>query len=76
MFTFRISNLILISRKKKNWWSWIVFVVWLTDERRSALFPAGTIDKDPHHRKSPKRQKQDLNLFRTWVQALLNEVVQ
>ena len=26
------------------------FVVWLTDERRLALFPAGTIVRDPHHR--------------------------
>ena len=25
------------------WWCWIVFVVWLTDERHLALFPAGTI---------------------------------
>ena len=28
------------------------FVVWLTDERRLALFPAGTTARDPHHRKS------------------------
>ena len=26
------------------------FVVWLTDEMRLALFPAGTIVRDPHHR--------------------------
>ena len=32
------------------WWWWIVFVVWLTDKRRLALFPAGTIVRDPHHR--------------------------
>ena len=25
------------------WWRWIVFVVWLTDERRLVLFPARTI---------------------------------
>ena len=31
---------------------WIVFVVWLTDERRLALSPAGTIVRDPHHRES------------------------
>ena len=36
------------------WW-WIVFVVWLTDERRLALFPAGTIVRDPHHLESPSR---------------------
>ena len=48
------------------------------DDRQKAfsLFPAGTIVGDPHHRKSPTRRKQDLNLHRTWVQALLNEVVQ
>ena len=56
------------------WW-WIVFVVWLTNERHLALFPARTIVRDPHHRKSPTGCK-DLNLCRTWVQALLNEVVQ
>ena len=31
---------------------WIVFVVWLTNERRLVLFPAGTIVRDPHHRES------------------------
>ena len=30
----------------------IVFVLWLTDERRLALFPAGTIVRDPYHRES------------------------
>ena len=54
----------------------LFFVVWLTDERRLALFPAATIVRDPHHRESPTRRQQDLNLRRTWVQALLNEVVQ
>ena len=33
-----------------------VFVAWLTDERRLALFPAGTIVKDPHHRESLTRR--------------------
>ena len=28
-------------------------VVWLTDERHLALFPAGTIIRDPHQRESP-----------------------
>ena len=41
-----------------------------------ALFPAGTIVRDPHHCESPTRRGQDLNLHRTWVQALMNEVVQ
>ena len=27
-------------------------MVWLSDERRSALFPAGTIVRDLHHRES------------------------
>ena len=39
--------------------------LWLTDERRLALFPAGTIVRDPHHRESPTRRNQDLNLRRT-----------
>ena len=33
--------------------------VWLTDEKRLALFPAGTIIRDPHHRESPTRREQD-----------------
>ena len=41
-----------------------------------ALFPAGTIVRDPHHRESPTCREQGLNLRRTWVQALLSEVVQ
>ena len=57
-----------------NWW--IVFMVWLTDERRSALFPAVAIIREPHHRESPTRYEQDLNLRRTWVHVLLNEDVQ
>ena len=31
-----------------------------------ALFPAGTIVTDSHHRKSPTRRKQGLNLRRIW----------
>ena len=42
-----------------------VFVVWLTDKRGSALFPAGTIVRDPHHRESLTRREQDLKLRRT-----------
>ena len=41
------------------------FMVWLTDERRLALFPAETIVRDPHHRESPTRREQDMNLRRT-----------
>ena len=52
------------------------FVIWLTNQRRLVLFPAGTIARDPHHRESPTRREQGLNLRRTWVQAQLNEVVQ
>ena len=41
------------------------FVVWLTDKRHLSLFPAGTIVRDPHHRESPTRHEQDMNLHRT-----------
>ena len=41
-----------------------------------ALFPVGTIVRDPHRRESSTRHEQDLNLRRTWVQALMNKVVQ
>ena len=34
-----------------------------------ALFPAGTIARDPHHRESPARREQGLNLRITWVKA-------
>ena len=37
-------------------------MLWLTDERCLALFPAGTIVRDPHHLESPTRREQDLNL--------------
>ena len=40
------------------------FVVWLTDERRSVLLPAGTIVIDPHHHEFLTRHEQDLNLRR------------
>ena len=33
-------------------------MVWWTDERRLALFSAGTIVRDPHHRESPTRREQ------------------
>ena len=39
------------------------------DERRLALFPAGTIVRDPHHSESPTRREQNLNLRRTWIQT-------
>ena len=58
-----------------HWW-WTVFAEWLTNERGSALFPAGTIIRNSHHPKSPTNHKQDLNLHRTWVPDLLNKVVQ
>ena len=34
-------------------------------DRRKALFPAGTIVRDPHHRESPTRREQDFTLRRT-----------
>ena len=57
------------------WW-WIIFVAWLTNKRHLALFPARTIVRDLPHHESPTCHKQDLNLCRTGVQALTNEVVQ
>ena len=52
------------------------FVVRLNDEKVLALFPAGTIVRDRHHFESRTHREQDLNLRRTRVQALLNEVAQ
>ena len=40
-------------------------MVWLADQRRLALLPAGTIVRDPHHRVSSTHREQDLNLQRT-----------
>ena len=37
------------------------YVVWLTDERRLALFPAGVIVRELRHREYPTRREQDLN---------------
>ena len=54
---------------KEWWWWWIVFVAWLTNERRLALFSPGTIVRNPQHRESSTRREQSLNLRRTWVQA-------
>ena len=53
-----------------RWWWWIVFAEWFTDERCLALFPARTIVRDCHHRKSPTHCEQNLNFaepeFRLW----------
>ena len=43
---------------------------------RLAVFPAGTIVRDPHHRESPTCRGQDLHWRRALVQALLNEDTQ
>ena len=48
----------------------------MVDERHLTLFPARTIVKDPHRCVFPTRREQDLNLRRTGIRALLNEVVQ
>ena len=38
----------------------------MVDRRKAfSLIPAGTIVRDPHHRKSPTRREQGLNLRRT-----------
>ena len=52
------------------------FVVWLTNKTHLALLPAGTIVRYPHYRESLTRCEQDLNLRRSWVEALLNEFMQ
>ena len=39
----------------------LLFVVWLTDEKRLALFPVGTIVRDSHHCESPRCCEQDRN---------------
>ena len=52
------------------------FVVWLTYERGVALFPAGNIVRDSHHREFPSCHKQDLNMDKNWVYDLVNEVAQ
>ena len=39
------------------------FVVCLTNERHLALFPAGTIVRDPHHLESPTRCEQDIAML-------------
>ena len=39
--------------------------LWLNDERRLALFSAGTIVRNTYHRESPTRREQNLNLRRT-----------
>ena len=46
----------------------LFFLVWLTDERRLALFPSGTIVRVPHHRESPTCREQDLNLSSGFVE--------
>ena len=52
-------------------------MVWLTDERGLALFPAGTIVRDPHHCESPKTPRAGFEpAHNLSSQALLNEVVQ
>ena len=50
------------------------FMVWLTDQRCLALFPAGTIVRDPYHRESLIRREQGFNLGRTCVVKLWSKV--
>ena len=71
----KVSQLSLMTLKndeslKKNWLVVMMncFVVWLTDERRLALFPGRTTVRDPHHCKSLTHREQGLNLRRTWFQ--------
>ena len=43
---------------------------------RLAVFPVGTIVRDPHHRESPTCRGQDLDRRKALVQASLNEDTQ
>ena len=43
-------------------------MAWLTEERRLALFPAGTIAGDPHNCKSTTCHEQYLNLRKPFVE--------
>ena len=51
-------------------------MIWLIHEKRLAIFPAGTIVREPPYRESPTGREKGLNLCRTWVQAWLNDAVQ
>ena len=44
------------------------FLVWLTNERRLALFPGCTIVRDPHHLESLTSCKQDWNQSSDFVE--------
>ena len=51
-------------------------ILWCWRLKGWALFPVGTIFRDsPHHKQPLISCEQDLNLCKTWIQALLNEVV-
>ena len=47
---------------------------WPTNPSLS-MKPAGTFVEGFHHRKSPRHREKYLNLFRTWVQILMNKNV-
>ena len=49
---------------------------WFTHEKRQPLYSTGTTVRDFHYRKFPARCEQNLNLHRTRVQTLVNEMVQ
>ena len=51
-------------------------VVRLTGERHISFFLAKTTVRDLHHREFPECSKQAMNLVKTRVKALLNEIVQ
>ena len=40
------------------------FMIWLTDDKHLALFPAGTIFRGPQYRESPTHREQGLDLRR------------
>ena len=54
----------------------IIFVVCLTDERRLALCPAGSIVRDPHHHESPTSREQGFEPAQDLSSGLVDEIVQ
>ena len=44
----------------------ILFVVWLTDEKRVDLCPAGTTVRGPYHHESPTRRELESVSYRLY----------
>ena len=48
----------------------------MVNRKKKVLFLAKAIIRDSHHLKSSTYRKQDINLCRIWVKALLHELLQ